>query len=59
MENEGHEVKHWSQIGAPNAPDTEIMDWARKNKNVVFTHDLDFSALLFSTNATAPSVIQD
>lgn len=42
----------------PNAPDIEIMKWARKNKFTVFTHDLDFSSLLFSTNALSPSVIQ-
>ena len=58
LEAEGHEVKHWSEIGEITAPDTEIMAWARSNDNVVFTHDLDFSALLFATNAVAPSVIQ-
>jgi predicted nuclease of predicted toxin-antitoxin system len=58
LEAAGHEVKHWSEIGAITAPDTEIMEWARSNGYVVFTHDLDFSALLFATNATAPSVIQ-
>ncbi len=58
LEIEGYKVKHWSEIGAITAPDTEIMEWARSNGYVVFTHDLDFSALLFATNAIAPSVIQ-
>ncbi len=58
LEAEGYEATHWSKIGAITAPDTEIMEWARRNGYVVFTHDLDFSALLFSTNAVAPSVIQ-
>jgi len=58
LEAEGYETIHWSKIGAITAPDTEIMEWARRNGYVVFTHDLDFSALLFSTNAIAPSVIQ-
>ena len=34
------------------------MEWARHAGCVVFTHDLDFSALLAATEATGPSVIQ-
>lgn len=34
------------------------MDWARVNGYVVFTHDLDFGALLAVTHAEGPSVIQ-
>jgi len=34
------------------------MNWARINEYIVFTHDLDFGALLYSTNAKTPSVIQ-
>jgi predicted nuclease of predicted toxin-antitoxin system len=34
------------------------MEWARTHEHIVFTHDLDFGALLFATRATAPSVIQ-
>jgi len=34
------------------------MKYARKNKYVVFTHDLDFGSLLAVTNADGPSVIQ-
>jgi len=58
LEAEGYKVRHWKDIGAADAPDTEIMAWARNNGHIVFTHDLDFSALLFATNAIAPSVIQ-
>ena len=54
----GHEVKHWSEIGPANAPDTALMEWARQNGYIVFTHDLDYGALLHATRATAPSVIQ-
>ena len=49
---------HWRNLGAANAPDTEIMAWAREHGYVVFTHDLDFGALLHATGAVAPSVIQ-
>ena len=54
----GHEAVHWSEIGAPNAPDREIMAWARSNGFIVFTHDLDFGTILASTDAESPSVFQ-
>jgi len=34
------------------------MAYAKQNRLIIFTHDLDFSALLYSTGATGPSVIQ-
>jgi predicted nuclease of predicted toxin-antitoxin system len=54
----GWEAVHWSQVGALKASDREIMAWARVNGYVVFTHDLDFSALLAATQGEGPSVIQ-
>lgn len=58
FEHNGWEALHWSTIGDPHASDRLIMDWARANKYVVFTHDLDFGALLAATHAAGPSVIQ-
>ena len=55
---EGHDCVHWSEIGPPNAPDREILLWARSNGYVVFTHDLDFGAILAATKADSPSVLQ-
>jgi predicted nuclease of predicted toxin-antitoxin system len=54
----GIEAVHWSAIGAANAQDIEIMSYARQNGYSVFTNDLDFSAILVSTRASSPSVIQ-
>jgi len=54
----GWEALHWSQVGSPTAGDREIMTWARENGYTVFTHDLDFSALLAATQREGPSVIQ-
>jgi len=34
------------------------MDWAIANEFVVFTHDLDFGAVLALTHGTGPSVVQ-
>lgn len=49
---------HWSQVSNPREKDSAIMEYARKNKFVVFTHDLDFGSLLAATNEEGPSVIQ-
>jgi predicted nuclease of predicted toxin-antitoxin system len=34
------------------------LQWAQKNNYVIFTHDLDFGALLAATAGNAPSVLQ-
>jgi predicted nuclease of predicted toxin-antitoxin system len=54
----GYEATHWSSIGDPGATDACIMAWAAENGYVVFTHDLDFGAILASTQSQTPSVIQ-
>lgn len=48
---EGFEAVHWSTVGSPDAPD-------REHGYVVFTHDLDFGAILANTGSKSPSVIQ-
>jgi predicted nuclease of predicted toxin-antitoxin system len=58
LQQEGFESLHWSTVGDPKATDAAIMEWARRSGHVVFTHDLDFSAILATTAATGPSVIQ-
>jgi len=52
------EALHWSNIGDFRERDTVIMEWARTNEYIIFTHDLDFGSLLAATEADAPSVIQ-
>lgn len=54
----GIEAVHWSAIGDPAAPDYDLFQWAKDNDCIVFTHDLDFGAILAATKADAPSVIQ-
>ena len=49
---------HWSTVGKFDAPDVVLMDWARTNDHIVFTHDLDFGTALALTKAERPSVIQ-
>ena len=58
FEKAGCEAVHWAFIGRPNAPDQEIFEYAKSHDYVIFTHDLDFGAILAATNADYPSVIQ-
>jgi predicted nuclease of predicted toxin-antitoxin system len=58
LQHEGFEAVHWSTVGDACAADAVIMTWARSNGFVVFSHDLDFSALLAATEAEGPSVVQ-
>jgi predicted nuclease of predicted toxin-antitoxin system len=58
LRQHGFEAVHWSSIGPGNADDHDIMQWARDNGAVVFTHDLDFGITLALNRAGSPSVIQ-
>lgn len=58
LEKAGHNSTHWSSVGDVRASDSAIMEWARTQGYIVFTHDLDYGALLYATGASAPSVIQ-
>ena len=39
------ESVHWSTVGDPRAEDIEIIEYARANGYIVFTHDLDFGMI--------------
>jgi predicted nuclease of predicted toxin-antitoxin system len=54
----GIEAVHWSFIGSPDAPDSEIMAYAKTNDFAVLTNDLDFGYILAITHGKKPSVIQ-
>jgi predicted nuclease of predicted toxin-antitoxin system len=42
LASHGFEAIHWSTVGQPWAPDSEILAFAVDNGYIVFTHDLDF-----------------
>ena len=54
----GVESLRWSDVGAPDAADAEIMAYARQHNFIVLTCDLDFSAILSTTHELKPSVVQ-
>lgn len=53
----GHVAAHWSAIGAGNAKDRVILQWAAENGHVIVSADLDFGDLLALSDAAFPSVI--
>lgn len=52
------EATHWSKVGQPDAPDSQFFDWARQHGSIIFTHDLDFGAMLALTGPGLPSAFQ-
>jgi predicted nuclease of predicted toxin-antitoxin system len=58
LSQQGWTAAHWITIGDPRASDRTIMDWAKENGHIVFTHDLDFGTILALTHADGPSVLQ-
>lgn len=54
----GYEAVHWSKVGAADAYDVEVLQWAAAHGHVVLTSDLDFGAILAATQERRPSVVQ-
>ena len=54
----GWSAEHWSTVGDPRATDAEVLAYAREHGFVLFTHDLDFGAILAAGSAEGPSVVQ-
>ena len=57
LERAGYAAIHWSTIGAPDAPDREILEWAKRPR-AIYPRSGYKSAILAATNADAPSVVQ-
>lgn len=54
----GLESAHWQKVGAASAPDEEVLAWCAANDHILFTHDLDFGAILAASKGRNPSVVQ-
>jgi predicted nuclease of predicted toxin-antitoxin system len=58
LQSHGIDALHWSSVGSARTPDNEILQFAVASGWIVFTHDLDFGALLATSGARTPSVLQ-
>ncbi len=54
---EKHDCKRWSEVGRADAPDEEIVDYARRENCVIITKDLDFGTILARNFLDLPSVL--
>ena len=54
----GLHAVHWSSVGQNTAPDKAIIAYAQAEGYVVFTRDLDFSAILAFSHGVSPSLVQ-
>jgi len=57
LTGEGHECRHVGDIGMAQATDVGIIEEARRKKEIVVTHDLDYGHLLAFSGELVPSVI--
>jgi predicted nuclease of predicted toxin-antitoxin system len=58
LQTAGFDAVHWSSIGRANAEDDALFNWARANRAVLLTQDLDFSAIHARLRTGMPSVVQ-
>ena len=58
LQSLGIESIHWSKVGQATAPDEDVLAWCAARGHVLFTHDLDFGAILAASKGRKPSVIQ-
>lgn len=57
LNNAGHDALRWSEVGAGDAPDEQLMVWAVREGRVVLTHDQDLNTLLAHSRTGKPSVV--
>ena len=54
---QGHVCRHVGEVGLARASDSTILTEARKNGEIIITHDLDYGHLLAFAGEKSPSVI--
>ena len=57
LTDHGHSCRHVGDIGMAQASDTEIVEEAHRQGEVIITHDLDYGHLLAFSGESDPSVI--
>lgn len=53
----GHQAAHLQQQGPHSLKDSQILEKARKEGDILLTHDLDFADLLAASGDELPSVV--
>jgi predicted nuclease of predicted toxin-antitoxin system len=57
LTQQGHSYRHLPNHYSPKTDDSDILEIAIENQEVIITHDLDFGALLAFSGDSLPSTI--
>lgn len=57
LAEDGHDVQHVRDHGLQAAPDDDVLELARKQRQVLVSADTDFGRLLQQSQAERPSVV--
>jgi len=57
LQAHGHEGVHAHELGMDRAPDTDLLEIARRDGRIIITADLDFPRLLALSLAEGPGII--
>jgi predicted nuclease of predicted toxin-antitoxin system len=57
LKKRGHVCRHAGDVGMARATDAEIVAEAKKTREVILTHDLDYGHLLAFSGEEGPSVV--
>ncbi len=57
LEKEGHQYRSLIEMQKKTLSDVEIVELARRNEEIILTHDLDFGQILAFSGEAYPSVI--
>ena len=55
LQTAGHDARHWVDVGKSSATDQQIFDYARLDRYVLLTNDLDFPRILAHRRDAEPS----
>ena len=58
LRSAGFEAVHWSEIGAPDSPDDDIVAYADSTASIILTRDLDFGEYVATSGRNRPSIVQ-
>lgn len=57
LSSQGHVCRHAADIGLGTAPDTAMVEEARRAGEIILTHDLDYGHILAFSGFRSPSVV--
>ncbi|WP_448593560.1 DUF5615 family PIN-like protein [Thermoflexus hugenholtzii] len=57
LQDKGYSCRHVGDIGLSYAEDWQIIEEARRQEEIILTHDLDYGRLLAFTRQSSPSII--